>query len=194
MSPARQADSLPCAPGKPINLTYTSLNIPILFGHKIWSFSWHCVEIGESYNLKSTGGENGNSLQYFCLGNPMNRGAWQAIVHMVTKSWTWLKWLNTHTHTHTHTIWNASFRIYWKRKKLGPGILFSRIYFSVVGWFYSSSSLEQNNDYKLIITHFVIWLPSIINRFWRCRENAFEQTRGNTHCSLFSISFTQYEE
>ena len=47
-----------------------------------------------------------NPLQYSCLGNPMNRGAWQATVHTVAKSWTWLKRLsteqNTHTHTHTH--------------------------------------------------------------------------------------------
>ena len=28
---------------------------------------------------------NGNPLQYSCLGNPMDRGAWQAIVHGVTK-------------------------------------------------------------------------------------------------------------
>ena len=28
---------------------------------------------------------NGNPLQYSCLGNPMNRGAWWATVHGVTK-------------------------------------------------------------------------------------------------------------
>ena len=28
---------------------------------------------------------NGNPLQYACLGNPMDRGAWRAIVHGVTK-------------------------------------------------------------------------------------------------------------
>ena len=28
---------------------------------------------------------NGNPLQYSCLGNPINRGAWLAIVHGVTK-------------------------------------------------------------------------------------------------------------
>ena len=28
---------------------------------------------------------NGNPLQYFCLGNPMDRGAWQAIVHEVKR-------------------------------------------------------------------------------------------------------------
>ena len=31
---------------------------------------------------------NGNPLQYSCLGNPMDREAWQATVHWVTKSWT----------------------------------------------------------------------------------------------------------
>ena len=28
---------------------------------------------------------NGNPLQFFCLGNLMDRGAWQAIVHGITK-------------------------------------------------------------------------------------------------------------
>ena len=32
------------------------------------------------------GGGNGNPLQYSCLGNPMDRGAWQATVHGVAKS------------------------------------------------------------------------------------------------------------
>ena len=37
---------------------------------------------------RSLGEGNGNSLQYSCLGNPMNRGAWWAIVHGVANSWT----------------------------------------------------------------------------------------------------------
>jgi len=40
---------------------------------------------------KSPGGEHGNPLQYSCLENPMDRGAWQATVHGVTKSQTQLK-------------------------------------------------------------------------------------------------------
>ena len=31
---------------------------------------------------------HGDPLQYSCLGNPMDRGAWRATVHGVTKSWT----------------------------------------------------------------------------------------------------------
>ena len=33
---------------------------------------------------------NHNPLQYCCLENPMDRGAWPATVHEVTKSWTGL--------------------------------------------------------------------------------------------------------
>ena len=37
---------------------------------------------------RSPGEGNGNPLQYSCLENSTGRGAWQAIVHRVTKSWT----------------------------------------------------------------------------------------------------------
>ena len=37
---------------------------------------------------RSSGEGNGNPLQYSCLDNSMDRGAWQATVHGVTKSWT----------------------------------------------------------------------------------------------------------
>ena len=35
---------------------------------------------------KSPGGGHGNPLQYSCLGNPRDRGAWWATVHTVAKS------------------------------------------------------------------------------------------------------------
>ena len=37
---------------------------------------------------RSPGEENGNPLQYSCLRNPMDRGAWRATVCGVAKSWT----------------------------------------------------------------------------------------------------------
>ncbi|CAI9159835.1 unnamed protein product [Rangifer tarandus platyrhynchus] len=37
---------------------------------------------------RPAGGGNGNPLQYSCLENPMDRGAWRATVHGVTKSQT----------------------------------------------------------------------------------------------------------
>ena len=36
---------------------------------------------------RSPGGGNGNPLQYSCLENPMDRGAWWATVHGVAESW-----------------------------------------------------------------------------------------------------------
>ena len=46
------------------------------------------VSIPES--RRSPGGRHGNTLQYSCLENSMNRGAWQAMVHGVAKNQTQL--------------------------------------------------------------------------------------------------------
>ena len=47
------------------------------------------VNAGEAVSIPglgiSAGEENGNPLQYSCLGNPMDRGAWQATVHGVAR-------------------------------------------------------------------------------------------------------------
>ena len=51
---------------------------------------------------RSLRGRHSNPLQYSCLQNSMDRGAWQATVHSVTKSQTQLKRLNAHTQS-----WNA---------------------------------------------------------------------------------------
>ena len=46
---------------------------------------------------RSPGGGNGNPLQYSCLENPMDRGAWWVTVHGIEKSQTWLSnWACTH--------------------------------------------------------------------------------------------------
>ena len=43
--------------------------------------------------------ENGNPLQYSCVGNPTDRGAWRATVHGVAESWRRLcDWEPTYTH------------------------------------------------------------------------------------------------
>ena len=44
---------------------------------------------------RSPGGANSNPLQYSCLENPMDRGAWWATVHGVAKSGTRLSQLST---------------------------------------------------------------------------------------------------
>ena len=47
------------------------------------------------YPYANTRKGNGNPLQYSCLENPMDRGAWWATVHGVMKSWTQLTWLSS---------------------------------------------------------------------------------------------------
>ena len=47
---------------------------------------------------RSPGGQHGNPLQYSCLENPMDRGAWQATVHGVAKSQTRLSDSYFHFH------------------------------------------------------------------------------------------------
>ena len=64
---------------------------------------------------RSPGEENGNPLQYSCLENPMDEGAWWAVVHGVAKSHTWLSdftcWL-----THPSIL---AWRILWTWKSGG---------------------------------------------------------------------------
>ena len=57
---------------------------------------------------RSPGEGNSNPLQYSCLENPMDRGAWRSIAHGVTKSWTQLKGLSTHTYKLTDAITEGS--------------------------------------------------------------------------------------
>ena len=56
------------------------------------------LSMGDTDSIAGSGGApgegRGNPLQYSCLENPMDRGAWWAIIHGVAKSWTRLKQLN----------------------------------------------------------------------------------------------------
>ena len=52
-------------------------NLPAMQETQVQSLGW-----------ENSGEGNGSSLQYSCLENPMDRGAWQATVHGVTKGWT----------------------------------------------------------------------------------------------------------
>ena len=69
-------------------------------------------DVGLITGLRRSPGEgNGNLLQYSCLENPMDRGAWQTTVHGAAKSQTWLSNWTTTTfnplHNHIST-WPCS--------------------------------------------------------------------------------------
>ena len=59
------------------------------------------------FSLSCIGEENGNLLQYYCLENLRDGGAWWAAVYGVTQSRTWLKWLSSSIcpgRTHHHGL------------------------------------------------------------------------------------------
>ena len=62
--------------------------------------AWKCGRLRDVHSVpwsgRSLGGKHGNSFQYSCLKNPMDRGAWWSTVLRGAKSWTQLKWLGTH--------------------------------------------------------------------------------------------------
>ena len=51
--------------------------------------------IPEVRKIPLDGGMSTYSIQYSCLGNVMDRGAWQITVHGVTKKWTWAACMHT---------------------------------------------------------------------------------------------------
>ena len=57
-------------------------------------------DLGSIRGLKrSPGGGHGNPLQYYCLENPTDRGAWQATVQSVAQRWTRPKQLSSSSST-----------------------------------------------------------------------------------------------
>ena len=62
-------------------------NPPAMRELEVWSLGWE-DPLDEGH---------GNSLQYFCWENLMDRGDWRVKVHRITKRWTWLKQLSMHT-------------------------------------------------------------------------------------------------
>ena len=67
---------------------------------------------------RSPGEGNGNPIQYSCLGNSMDRGAWWATLHGVTKSQTGLKRLSMDTCIHIMTHHFSISNIYHWRIKI----------------------------------------------------------------------------
>lgn len=50
----------------------------------------------------SPGERNGQSVQFSCLGSSMNRRAWQAIIHTITKELNTTKWLNNNITSYSY--------------------------------------------------------------------------------------------
>ena len=101
------------------------------------------TEAGSILGLgRSPGGRHGNPLQYSCIKYPMNRGGWQATVHGVTKSWTWLKWLSIHAQSGSGSYMG----VYIHKNSLSCTLRFVHVQFSSVQFSHSivSDSLRPH--------------------------------------------------
>ena len=100
---------------------------------------------------RSPGGGNGNALQYFCLENPMDRGAWRDIVpDGVAKSWTRLS-----VHAYAWITHHCSVACVCQVEKLMPLYSFLRVesILSLLQEHYLHYSEQLYSSYsKLIIT------------------------------------------
>ena len=92
--------------------------VVVIYNETVESVDWTRVvlavkslpaSVGDAREVSSIPGSgrspedgNGNPLQYSCLENFMDRGAWWAIVHEVTKSWTRLR--DSHFHFHFSVV------------------------------------------------------------------------------------------
>ena len=78
-----------CAPSpSPHGIFHSLILLPErLFFQSSFPFISYSSLVGEGH---------GNPLQYSCLENPVDRGAWWAAVHRIAQSRTWVKWLSMH--------------------------------------------------------------------------------------------------
>ena len=111
------------------------------------------------------GERNGSPLQYICLENPMDRGAWLATVRGVTKSQTWLN----------------NFTIYLSRKVSVSVISF----ITVLQIYYILRILYLLHIYICSIKR---WLNFYFNRF---KLNDFSLTDCSLICKKNILQFTQ---
>ena len=91
--------------------------------HCFLSTSWHsgkriCLTMQETWDVglmpglgRSLSGGNGNSFQYSCLENPLDRGAWRATVHGIAKSQTQLSVRDTASYSRAWVLQSMYFSV-----------------------------------------------------------------------------------
>ena len=68
--------------------TFTKASLVVLVVNNLPASAGDIRDVGSiPRSGRSPGGGHGNPLQYSCLGNPVDTGAWWATVHGLAKSW-----------------------------------------------------------------------------------------------------------
>ena len=121
---------------------------------------------------RSPGEGNGNPLQYSCLENSMGRGPWWATVHMVAKSWTWLKRLcklqkrerggqKSHFHACKRILFSNDTKGHYEQQG-------DRFWFNI--WTNTHSTPQENSTPSEYLQPEAGWY------FWRCHGRNFIET------------------
>ena len=107
---------------------------------------------------RSSGEGKGIPVQYSCLGNPMDREAWQAIVHGVTKN---RPWLSIQTQTHAPTP----------------------VYGTLVYWIFKAEGVRKSSKSIGSLDLFSSFFPGT-GHIPRSQETAFQKLRAPTELLL----------
>ena len=108
--------------------------IKLIGGSEVKAPACNAGDLGSIPGLGRSPGEgNGNPLQYSCLENPMDGGAWWATVHGVTKSWTRLSDFTLKAYINKAEFrgidayelwcWRRLFRVPWTARRSNQSIL-----------------------------------------------------------------------
>ena len=108
--------------------------IKLIGGSEVKAPACNAGDLGSIPGLGRSPGEgNGNPLQYSCLENPMDGGAWWATVHGVTKSWTRLSDFTLKAYIKKAECrgidafelwcWRRLFRVPWTARRSNQSIL-----------------------------------------------------------------------
>ena len=100
-----------------------------LVAHMVKNICLQCGRPRFSESGRSPGKGHGNPLQYSCLENPMDRGAWWAMVHGVAKIWTWPKRLSIQLN-YISSNWTVQIFCFFLNPAL-EDCMFLRIYVSL---------------------------------------------------------------
>ena len=113
-------------------------------------------EVGSIPGLgRPPGGGNGNPLQYSCLENPMDRGAWWATVHVVTDSWTQL----TEYTQHIIERWWCFLYEAGKPPISHQVVQFSPLKWLVTGWWWTKTWIFVLSSSMLCSPHVHAMMP-----------------------------------
>ena len=138
-----------------MSIIRSQVELPMWLSNKKFACNaWDVGDLGLIPGLGRSPAEgNSNPLQYSCQENSMERGAWQVIVHEVTKSWTWLR---------KETMTNLDSILKSRDITLPTKICIVNL------WFFSSSPVQMKE-----LDHKESWVPKNLC-FWIVLEKTLE--------------------